>query len=81
MLAPVIVGVIVAFLRVPKEHWKRVVVAKNKTLFGRIINLAEIILVIYFATILLQFHSNASNRSSGTAAKLPASAQLNVDAV
>ena len=54
MLAPVLVGFVVAFLRVPREQWVRIAVAKKKqeqTAFGRIVWIAEIVALLYVATI------------------------------
>jgi hypothetical protein len=54
MLAPVLVGFVVAYLRVPREQWVRIAAAKKKqkrTVFGRIVWIAEIVALLYVAII------------------------------
>jgi hypothetical protein len=58
MLVPVLVGFVVTFLRMPREHWARIATAKKKqeqTVFGRIVWIAEIVALLYVATIALRW--------------------------
>jgi hypothetical protein len=58
MLAPVLVGFVAAFLRVPREQWARIAAAKEKqgkTVFGRIVWFVEIMALLYVAAIALRW--------------------------
>jgi hypothetical protein len=58
MLAPVLVGFVVAFLRVPHEQWASIAAAKKKqeqTALGHIVRFIEIAVLIYLATMALRW--------------------------
>ena len=58
MPAPVLVGFVVTFLRVPRKDWARIAAAKKKqeqTVFGRIVWIAEIVALLYVATVVIRW--------------------------
>ena len=58
MLAPALVGFVVAFLRIPCEQWARIAAAtkeQKQTLLGRILWIAEIVALLYVATIVVRW--------------------------
>src|SRR6266480_5687941 len=58
MLAPLLVGFVVAFLRVPREQWASIAAANKKqeqTALGRIVRFIEIAVLIYLATMALRW--------------------------